>query len=692
MGTAQSSVDGATPSALSSLQATAIARRGEFWMRVLLGLFGAGVVAILCAPLTAGIWVSVMLASQALSRLAFMRFERVEDRRPPSSFEVFFCNASVTLAGLVSTSVTVPLWFEGGAPGQVFAIMWLCGTLVHVTLHTNLDRTMLTTTVGAHMLFFLGLPIAMLALGGPLDRTGALTVLLGALLYSAHLTVALRRTGAARAVLRAARERAVEGQKAAEAASESKSRFLAVMSHELRTPMSGVLGMTRLLLESDLQPRQRQQAESLQDAGEMLLTILNDLIDYSKIEAGAIKLEPSDVDVRRMVSSLASLWRSRAEEKGLRLETLVAADAPAVVVADGQRLRQAISNMLSNAIKRTEKGEIRVEVAAPRGDEDSALLRISVIDTSEGMAPEEAERLFDLQAPADDVGGRRQAGGGLGLAIARQLARLMGGDVLAMSEAGEGARLMFEAELPVADWVVRNAAAAAESGDARDGAFELDDPEIEFEDVTGYEPIDIDDDRGLAPALAPDDETLSRSDELLFGDPEKFPDLVVETVQKAPAPPPRAAAPPPPERPVPAPPPPPRKLQVCVVEDQALNRRVIEAALVRIDCELTFAVDGADALERLQERKYDFIFMDLQMPVYDGYEVTRRLRASGGVNAKTPVIGLTANVLHGVRENCLAAGMDDFITKPIDLRALYQAVSRALEHRQDGHVAERRRA
>lgn len=681
MGTAQSSADVASSSPLSSFQATAVARRGEFWLRVLLGLFGAGVAAVLCDPATAGVWVVAMVSSQVLSRVAFARFERLDDLRPPSRFERLFCNTAVVAAGLVSTSITVPLWFQGGAPGQIFAIMWLCGTLVHVTLHTNLDRGMLASTLASHMLFFLGLPIANLATGGPLNTTGALMVLLGALLYSMHLAVALRRTGAARAVLRVARERAVESQRAAEAASESKSRFLAMMSHELRTPMSGVLGMTRLLLDSELPPRQRQQAESLQDAGEMLLSILNDIIDYSKIEAGAIKLEPVAVDVRRMVASLAALWRGRAEEKGLRLETLVAPDAPAVVLADGHRLRQAISNLLSNAVKRTEKGEIRLEVAAPHGEQESALLRVSVLDTSDGVPAEDLERLFDVEDQIDE-NGHRAGGGSLGLAIARRLARLMGGDVLAIGEAGEGARLMFEAQLPVVDWVVR---AAAEDEQPHDGAFELDDPDIEFEDVTGYEPLDLDDDRVAMPEPEADDDA-AWSDDSVYGDPERFPDLVVETAPKDhPKTAPPAPAPSAPE------PPPAKRLHVCVVEDQALNRRVIEAALMRIDCDITFAIDGSDALERFEDRRYDLIFMDLQMPVYDGYEVTRRLRSGGGLNVHTPVIGLTANVLDGVRENCLAAGMDDFITKPIDLRQLYQAVGRALSRRAEPAAPTERR-
>jgi signal transduction histidine kinase/CheY-like chemotaxis protein len=642
---------------------TAKLRRGELAISLILSLYGAMVVWILCSPIAAGMWSAAMLATQLFARVAFSRFEAVQGVRNATRGDRFVCHASVFLANLGYSGISVPLWLDGGPAGRIFAVVWLCGALVHASQHIHNDRDMLVTAICAHVTYFIGLPAAEFVFGGQLDRPGASLVLLAVALFGAHLVIAFRNSGAASAMLKAASKNAIERQAVAEAASESKSRFLAMMSHELRTPMNGVLGMTRLLLDSELSHRQRQQAESLQDAGEMLLSILNDILDFSKIEAGAIKLEPGEIDVRRLSASLTALWRARADEKKLRLESIVAPDAPAIVCGDSLRLRQIVSNLISNAVKFTDEGEVRLEITSEMLRENRARLRISVVDTGCGVAPEDISRLFEAFEQVDASATRRFGGAGLGLAIARRLAGLMDGEISVVSEIGVGSRFTFEAVLPVLEWIPAETELEIEPDEGADVELESGESEIEFEDVTGFEPIDaLDAHRAEASESEVEDDARSRSDELLYVAPAK-------PKSQAPAAAPAVLSG--------------RRLQICVVEDQAMNRRVIEAALLRLNCDLTFAVDGREALERLAAQRFDLVFMDLQMPIHDGFEVTRRLRNNGGVNVNTPIIGLTANVLPGVRDSCLAAGMNDFVSKPLDLKLLYQVVERVLSGRGD---------
>jgi signal transduction histidine kinase/ActR/RegA family two-component response regulator len=672
---------------------TAVMRRGELAISLILSLYGAVVVWILCSPIAAGMWAAAMLATQLFARVVFSRFEVINAARPPTKGDRFVCHAAMFLTNLGYSGISVPLWFDGGPAGRIFAVVWLCGALVHATQHIHNDRDMLVTAICAHVTYFIGLPAAEFVFGGELDRPGASLVVLAVVLFGAHLVIAFRSSGAASALLRAARQDALDRQAEAEAASESKSRFLAMMSHELRTPMNGVLGMTRLLLDSELSHRQRQQAESLQDAGEMLLSILNDILDFSKIEAGAIKLDVGELDVRRLAASLTALWRARAEEKKLRLEAVIAPDTPALVSADSLRIRQIVSNLISNAVKFTDEGEVRLEISAERLRDDQVQLRFAVVDTGCGVAPEHLQRLFGAFEQVDSSATRRFGGAGLGLAIARRLARLMDGEVSVVSEISVGSRFIFETALPVLEWTPAATELVVDVDAPTDAELEGDDADVEFEDVTGYEPIDsVEDHRVTDPVRDSEDDAHTARDALLYAAPAPG----RPRSERAPAPRPASmrAEPPPPKRSAPIAAPPPvsgKRLQICVVEDQALNRRVIEAALTRLNCELTFAVDGREALERLEAQKFDLVFMDLQMPVHDGFEVTRRLRKGGGHNARTPIIGLTANVLEGVRESCLAAGMDDFVSKPLDLRLLYQVVERVLTARGES-AGERRRA
>jgi len=591
-----------------------------------------------------------------------------------------------------------------------------------------------------------------------------------------HCLIAFKRQAEARASLRAAHERAIERQGAAEEANRIKGQFLAMMSHELRTPMNGVLGMARLLLSSDLSARQREQVRALHDAGDMLMSILNDVLDFSKIEARKVELEEGEIDVHQLMTSLVALWHARAVEKNIKLEAVIAPNTPSKIVGDPVRVRQVLFNLISNAVKFTDEGRVAITISAVESGARAALVRFDVLDTGCGIAEKDIERLFIAFEQADTTTTRRYGGTGLGLAISRELARLMGGDIRVSSRLDVGSRFEFRAVFPVIDArpcapldtsVYNDPCTADDSGPvaappvveepvaqpslaaprvapastaAQDGAVEsavvsadmtanapagvdpsliepqgdvdfgpvagaanVDDDDIEFEDVTGLEPTPLSDD---ASAPAPQNDPAPVED---FGPPDDD-DLyhqapprstvdaplgaptstLAPALASAPGPvpdpaplsePERAGAPELEPQSAPAVATDAPRLRVCCAEDQELNRRVISAMLMRLNCDLTFAMDGQEAVDVLHDRRFDLVFMDLQMPFVDGMDVTRRVRAGGGPNVDVPIIGLTANVLHGVREECLKAGMDDFVGKPIEISDLYKAIERVLARR-----------
>lgn len=553
---------------------------------------------------------------------------------------------------------------------------------------------------------------------------GALFFALATLYFFAVAETRRQRAVAVQERLSDALAEAARARAEAERANQLKARFLSNMSHEVRTPLNGVLGMSSLLLDSEITERQRQQLETIAACGEALLEIVDQLLDLSRMETGQLEIDDVRYDLRAVVEQCVDLHAERAWRRDLNLVAMIDPALPAEVRGDPARVRQVLSNLLNNATRFSDEGDVVVRVML-REDDQGDRVRLEVTDSGVGISEEDQARIFEPFAQAEGGSARQVGGAGLGLAISRQIVQHLGGEIGVISRPKRGSTFWFELPLAPLDappnrdrpdlsgrrvliahkspallealtrlfsaWGATVIAGASLDSARVRGAGAPDAALIDMELLDLRDPRALSFPGALILLTGPrrrDDEAL-RHDANAIGtlalpasaaEVEVAARLLLAQLAGAPLPSARSAGVVTWDESLGA---------LLVAEDNPVNQRVAAAMLRRLGYEVDVVDNGAKAVEAMSTRGYDAVLMDCEMPVLDGFEATRRVRAAEGDGRRVPIIAMTAHVLRGDRERCIGAGMDDFIAKPIDLVRLGRVLARWVTDARD--TEERRR-
>ncbi|MDR6626399.1 ATP-binding protein [Caulobacter segnis] len=541
-----------------------MSRRGMAGRLVMTALVGV-LLAYAFGPYALLPWIVVNAGLEGLLLLIKAQFRPASERRFP-----MIRRLGPGIAFSVTWSVTACLlWIHGSAGLKFAALMVMFGLLIEGLKYAVVSRALLLALAPAPFAALIFAAVTSQHWRG-WEYVVLAVVMVGVLSFSLD---AVR-------LLRANAQALEKAQAEAQEASRSKSAFVAMMSHELRTPMNGVLGLAHALSKTRLDVRQAEYVDMIIQSGDGLMTILNDILDLSKIEAGKLELEIAPFDIRALAGQIRLLWSETARTKGVDLSLEVDPATPAWLLGDAARVRQILMNLVSNALKFTLAGRVVIRVAPAEGE-----IVLSVADTGVGLTAEQRARLFAPFAQGDRSTARRFGGTGLGLAICRHLAELMDGAIGVDSEPGVGSTFTVRLALPATD------APSAEEGET-----------------------------GARFSLA--------------------------------------------------------GLRVLVVDDNAVNQLVARAVLEAAGIEVAAVGDGGAALARLGAEPFDMVLMDVHMPVMDGVEAVRRIRAGEGGRIDMPIVALTADAMVGDAERLMAQGFDDAHPKPIAPAGLLATVAR----------------
>jgi signal transduction histidine kinase/ActR/RegA family two-component response regulator len=570
-----------------------------------------------------GTFALALVLYNVLSFAALARWYRLDARI--NLGRLFLLADIVPLAAAITATGGSASWLFFAPYVRVFdqlhiGVRW-CLTCAAVASAAHLATILLEQNIEGHGAF-----------STELFKLGSCTALALYLSMTAMTAERLRRRNSRTVAVARDLVRALEEQKTtlehsraeAESAAVAKGNFLATMSHEIRTPMNGILGMIDLAQGTDVELERQELLATAHTSAQALLQMLGDVLDFSKIEAGHMRVETTRVDVREVVQHSLQLISVLASAKGLALRRSVAPDVPAAVIGDPLRTRQVLLNLLGNAVKFSERGSVELQVSTRMGADGHRTLQYAVRDTGIGIAPEHHAAVFEAFTQAEMSTSRRFGGTGLGLSISRRLAELMGGALTVDSALGIGST--FTLSVPCIELRAAEVAIDQEHPvDAQVAGAEIAALQVARARVSEAQPT------------AP---------------PAPLPRLRTTT-------PPRRTA---------------RPLAILLVEDNLVNQRVARLLLERWGHSVSVANNGLEALEALDAARFDVVLMDMQMPELDGVEATRRIRAQG-ISARSgtrlPILAMTANSLEDDRERCVAAGMDEFVAKPIDVERLF---------------------